>query len=49
MSRFEGQVAVVTGAGGGIGTEIARRFAREGAHVIVCDATRESAQRTVDA
>ena len=48
MSRFEGQVAVVTGAGGGIGTEIARRFAREGAHVIVCDATRDSAQRTVD-
>ena len=48
MSRFEGQVAVVTGAGGGIGTEIARRFSREGAHVIVCDATRDSAQRTVD-
>ena len=48
MERFEGQTVVVTGAGGGIGTEIARRFAREGAHVIVCDATRESAQRTVD-
>ena len=48
MERFEGQTAVVTGAGGGIGTEIARRFAREGAHVIVCDATHESAQRTVD-
>lgn len=48
MERFEGQTAVVTGAGGGIGTEIARRFAREGAHVIVCDATLESAQRTVD-
>ena len=48
MERFAGQTAVVTGAGGGIGTEIARRFAREGAHVIVCDATHESAQRTVD-
>ena len=48
MERFEGQTAIVTGAGGGIGTEIARRFAREGAHVIVCDATVESAQRTVD-
>lgn len=48
MERFEGQTAVVTGAGGGIGTEIARRFAREGAHVIVCDATLDSAQRTVD-
>ena len=48
MERFAGQTAIVTGAGGGIGTEIARRFAREGAHVIVCDATGESAQRTVD-
>ena len=48
MQRFEGQTAVVTGAGGGIGTEIARRFAREGAHVIVCDSTLDSAQRTVD-
>ncbi len=48
MERFEGQTAVVTGAGGGIGTEIARRFAREGAHVIVCDVTQEFAQRTVD-
>ena len=48
MQRFEGQTAIVTGAGGGIGTEIARRFAREGAHVIVCDSTLDSAQRTVD-
>lgn len=49
MDRFAGQQVVVTGAGGGIGTEIARRFAREGAHVIVCDATVDSAQHTVDA
>ena len=48
MERFEGKTVIVTGAGGGIGTEIARRFAGEGAHVIVCDATLESAQRTVD-
>ena len=48
MERFEGQTAIVTGAGGGIGTEIARRFAREGARVIVCDSTLDSAQRTVD-
>lgn len=35
MSRFEGKVAVVTGAGRGIGLEIARAFAAEGAKVAV--------------
>ena len=35
MSRFEGKVAVVTGAGRGIGLEIARAFASEGAKVAV--------------
>ena len=35
MKRFEGQCAVVTGASRGIGAAIARRFADEGASVIV--------------
>lgn len=37
MGKLEGRVAVVTGAGRGIGAEVARTFAAEGAAVVVND------------
>jgi NAD(P)-dependent dehydrogenase (short-subunit alcohol dehydrogenase family) len=37
MARLSGKVAIVTGAGGGIGREHALLFAREGASVVVND------------
>ncbi len=49
MNRFEGKVAVVTGAGGGIGSAIARRLASEGALVVVTDVAAEAARQAAAA
>src|SRR5437016_6270538 len=46
--KFEGQVAVVTGAGRGIGRAIALRFASEGARVACVSRTEENAKKTAD-
>ena len=35
--RFEGRVAVVTGAAGGIGAVIARKLAEYGADIVIAD------------
>lgn len=40
--RFDNQVAVVTGGSGGIGAACVRRFAREGASVVIADLATES-------
>lgn len=47
MSRFEGKVAIVTGAGNGIGLTIAHAFAAEGAQVVVADINEASGVRAV--
>jgi len=37
MTSLKGQRAFITGGASGIGAEMARRFTREGAHVVVAD------------
>jgi len=48
MMRFENQVAIVTGAGRGIGHAIAVRLASEGARVACVSRSEDNAKRTAD-
>jgi NAD(P)-dependent dehydrogenase (short-subunit alcohol dehydrogenase family) len=44
MGLLNNKVAIITGAGGGIGRGIARRFAREGAAVVIAELDTESGE-----
>jgi meso-butanediol dehydrogenase / (S,S)-butanediol dehydrogenase / diacetyl reductase len=44
MSRLDGRTAIVTGGGSGIGRAICRRFASDGASVVVADLVGERAE-----
>ncbi|MBX3665063.1 MAG: 3-oxoacyl-ACP reductase FabG [Burkholderiales bacterium] len=45
--RLKNKVAIITGAGRGIGQATAVKFAREGAKVVVCDLTPEWIDQTI--
>jgi NAD(P)-dependent dehydrogenase (short-subunit alcohol dehydrogenase family) len=48
MKQLENKVAIVTGAGSGIGRAVAISYAREGAKVVVADIDEEGGKETVE-
>jgi len=46
--RFQDKVAIVTGAGQGIGEAIALHFAEQGAHIVIAEINPETAERTAE-
>lgn len=48
MKKLENKVAIITGAGSGIGKETALLFAKEGAKVVVADINEKTGMETVE-
>lgn len=48
MTRLAGKVALVTGAAGGLGAAIARRFVDDGAKVVVADVAADRSRQVAD-
>ncbi|HEX4506714.1 MAG TPA: SDR family NAD(P)-dependent oxidoreductase, partial [Alphaproteobacteria bacterium] len=46
-ARLKGKVAIVTGGGQGVGLGIVRRFAREGAAILLAQRNADQGQQTV--
>lgn len=49
MNRLEGRVAMITGAGGGIGLETARLFAAQGASIVALDVSSQALEKVAAA
>jgi len=47
MNRLQGKVAIITGAGSGLGRKMSELFVSEGASVLACDVNEAGAQETV--
>jgi len=48
MNNFQEGVAVVTGAGGGIGEAFSKRIAKQGCKLVICDMKPEAVERVVE-
>ncbi len=48
QKRFQDKIAIVTGAGQGIGEAIALHFAEHGAHIVIAEINPETAHRTAE-